>query len=341
MRHVDMMNGPQYAQAAIDAAQNGWIDIGGDPNAPNTIEARGLYKYTWPEALEHPETLWDTDFQRLVTRVAPMHKADLSVSGGNEKSRYYFSAGLLNQQGMILTTDYQRYTLNMKAETKVGNWLTVGGMLNVAYDDQSVLEGSAMNAAREYPPIYPVYGNNGYLGGPNSVDGFANHYNILMRADNQGHPYWHLYGYDDNRQGMTTLSNLFAEIGILPGLKYRSSFNASYGRNDRIFNEKNNRGVAVPSRAGILSTMDRTLHYTLENLLLYDKSWEDHHIDAVAGYEYNHRDYYNLQGDRRDYDNDLLPYLAAGNTIVNATDGASQYALRSVFGRVNYNFKGK
>lgn len=341
MRYIDMMSGPQYAQAAIDGAQNGWIDKGGDPNAPNTIEARGQYKYTWPEALEHPETLWDTDFQRSISRVAPMHKVDLSASGGTEQSRYYFSAGVLNQVGTIRTTDYQRYTLNLKAETKMGSRLTVGGMLNVAYDDQSLLEGSTMNASREYPSIYPIYGKGDYLGGPNTVDGFENHYNILMRADNQGHPYWHLNGFDDNIHGLNAISNLFAEVDILPGLKVRSSLNATYTRADRMFHQKNMRGVLVPSRARVLSTMERTLHYTSENLLMYSKDWNEHHIDAVAGYEFNHRDFYQLIGERGDYDNDLLPFLAAGTTLINATDGANEYALSSVLGRLNYNFKGK
>src|SRR5690554_6929750 len=270
-----------------------------------------------------------------------MHKADISASGGNDKSRYYFSAGILNQVGTIKTTDYQRYTLNLKADTKVMDWLTVGGMLNVSYDEQRVLEANTMNAAREYPSIYPEYGENGYLGGPNSVAGFKNHYNILMRGDNQGHPYWHLYGYDDNYHGLDAISNLFAEIGILPGLKFRSSFNASYNRTDRVFHEKNDRGVMVPSRARILSTMQRTLHYTLENLITYSKNWDDHSIDVVAGQEYNQRNLYNLHGERGDFDNDLIPYLAAGNTIINATDGANEYALSSILGRVNYNYKGK
>ena len=341
MRKVDMMNGAQYAQAAIDGAQNGWIDSGGDPNAPNTIEARGQYKYTWPEALEQPETLWDTDFQDLISREAPMHKVDLSVSGGDQKSQYYLSLGVHNQKGIIETTDFQRYTMNMKAETTLADWLTIGGILNLTYNNENVLEGATMNAAREYPPIYPVYGDNGNLGGPNSVPGFENHYNILMRADNQGHPYWHLYGFNDQRHGLNTLSNIYAEIAIVPGLKYRSSFNATYGRDDRILYEKNERGVAVPSRARTYSTMGRTLQYTLENLLIYTKNWESHQVDAVAGYEFNQRNFYNLVGDRRDYDNDLIPYLAAGNTIINATDGASEYALSSILSRVNYSFNNK
>ncbi|MEX2567976.1 MAG: TonB-dependent receptor, partial [Cyclobacteriaceae bacterium] len=341
MRNVDMMNAAQYAQASIDGAQNGWIDSGGDPNAPNTIEARGQYKYTWPEALEQPETLWDTDFQRLINRVAPMHKIDLSASGGNEKSQYYLSMGIHEQEGIIETTDFQRYTLNLKAESKLADWLTIGGVLNLTYNNESVMNGATMNAAREYPPIYPVYGENGNLGGPNSVPGFENHYNILMRADNQGHPYWHLYGFSDQQHGINTLSNVYAEIKIIPDLKFRSSFNASYRRDDRLLYEKNERGVAVPSRARAYSTMARTLHYTSENIFIYSKSWEDHQIDAVAGYEFNQRNFYSLLGDRRDFDNDLVPYLAGGNTIINTNDNAHEYALSSLLSRVSYNYQNK
>lgn len=341
MNEVDMMSGPQYAQAAIDAAQAGWVDSGGDPNAPNTIEARGDYKYTWPEALENPETLWDTDWQDLTSRAAPMHKADISTSGGGENSNYYLSGGVLEQEGMIPTTGYQRYTLNMNGESSLKDWLKVGGMLNVSYDNQSVLQGDAMNTTREYPSIYPEYGNNGYLGGPLSIDGFENHYNILMRADNQGHPYWHLYGFDDDRHSTNTLGKIFTEISLLPGLKFISSFNASYLRNDRKFHEKKDRGVQKIYRGEVFSSMSRSLNYTFTNVLNYDRTWGDHQISAVAGYEYNQRDYYYLSGERDDFDNDLVPYLSGGSVIDNANDDASVYALMSIFGRFNYNFKEK
>lgn len=341
MNNVEMMNGPQYARAAIDAAQNGWIDSGGDPNAPNTIEARGQYKYTWPEALENPETLWNTDWEKLYSRIAPMHKVDLSTSGGSENSKYYLSAGFLDQEGMIVTTDYQRYTLNLNAETNLREWLTVGGMLNVSYENRNALEGRALNAIYEYPQIYPEFAENGYLGGPKSIDGFANHYNILMRANDAGHPYWHLYGYDDKRKSSTTLANIYTEIKLLPGLRFRSTANASYERYDRKFVQKVHAGLPKLNQGSVLSTMDRTLNYTLENRLMYDLSINDHNISAVAGYEYNQRDYYYLEGGRTDYDNDETPYLLAGQTINSATDDAYRYALMSIFGRVNYSYNDK
>src|SRR5690606_537581 len=106
MRKIDVMNSAEYAQASIDAAQIGWIRSGGDPNAPNTIEARGQRRYTWPMAFENPETLYNTDWQDVIHRTAPMHKADVSFSGGDLDSKYYMSFGLINQEGIIIGTDY-------------------------------------------------------------------------------------------------------------------------------------------------------------------------------------------------------------------------------------------
>lgn len=340
MNSVEMMNGPQYAQAAIDAAQNGWIDSGGDPSAPNTIEARGEYKYTWPKALENPETLWNTDWEDIYTRVAPMHKLDISTSGGNESSRYYLSGGVLDQEGMVVNSDYQRYSLNINANTDLKEWLNIGGMLNVTYDNQNGLGPEGVRNMYEYPQIYPNFTSDGFLGGPLSIPGFENYYNILYRA--KEHPYAVIYGVEDDRKKSTTLGNIFAEINLFPGLTYRSSLNASYERRDRIYLEKKDvKLTADPYPGELLSSMSRNLNYTLENLLTYDVVLKNHNISAVAGYEYNQRDFYYLEGERRDFDTDEIPYLAGGSSIREAIDDASSYVLLSVFGRVNYAYNDK
>ena len=116
---IDVMNSAEYAQASIDAAQNGWIESGGNPNAPNTIEARKQYKYTWPTQFETPGQLIDTDWQDEIFQTAPMQKIDLNASGGNAKTNFTLSGGYVNQQGIVITSAYQKYTFSVKAVTKV------------------------------------------------------------------------------------------------------------------------------------------------------------------------------------------------------------------------------
>ena len=187
INRIDVMDAYEYAQASIDAAQNGWIETGGNPNAPNTIEARGQYKYTWPEELENPENLPNTNWQDLIFRVAPMQKIDLNVAGGTDNTSYRVSGGYVKQQGIVINSDYDKYSLNFKVSSKVADWAELGGMLNVVYDHENEPFNRTIEWAVQYPSIYPVYGRNGYLGEPNSVDGFGNYDAILFRAFN-GHP---------------------------------------------------------------------------------------------------------------------------------------------------------
>ncbi len=61
----------------------------------------------------------------------------------------------------------------------------------------------------------------------------------------------------------------------------------------------------------------------------------------MSGYEFTQREHYGISAQRRDYDNDLLPYLSAGSTVHSASDNANASALISGFVRVNYNYESK
>ncbi|GAP68837.1 TonB-linked outer membrane protein, SusC/RagA family [Bacteroidales bacterium 6E] len=346
IRRVDVMNSAEYAQATIDAAQNGWIDKGGDPNAPNTIEARGDYKYTWPLPMDNPSTLFDTDWHDIVFRVAPMHKTDLNLAGGDANTTYFLSGGVLTQEGVLINTDYQKYSLNLKIDSKITDWLKIGGGLNASFDYENRSGNTSVHtltSANQYPPVYPVYGSDGYLGGPHNTPGFENHVNVLFRT-HHGHPYHRGGGgeiMDIKRRH--TLGNVYGEIAILKGLTFRSSFNAFLRNNEERYymNADTGQGPTVLRQARNEVSTGSGLNYTALNQLMYKTSWDFHQLDAVVGYEFTQREFYGVSASRRNYDNDLVPYLSAGNTVYSASDNAYESALISAFGRVNYNYDGK
>lgn len=338
---IEVMNSAEYAQASIDAAQNGWIESGGDPNAPNTIEARGHYKYTWPEELENPESLPNTDWQDLIFRVAPMQKIDLNVSGGNENMNYMISGGYVRQQGIVINSDYDKYSFNFKTSSKVTDWAEVGGMLNVVYDHENEPFNRIVEWAVQYPSVYPVYGRDGYLGEPSTTEGFENYDAILFRAVN-GHP---LYRINDDIQHrrFNSLGNIFAKVDLLPGLSFRSTLNYYYRRVDNTNYQAidHNMGPNYFTEGAMIVDEDRTLNYNLQNLLTYDKTFGAHQLSALLGFEYYKDDFYGTNAQRRGYNNDLIPYLSGGQNIFQATDNATERVLISYFSRVNYNFNGK
>ncbi|SEM73128.1 TonB-linked outer membrane protein, SusC/RagA family [bacterium A37T11] len=338
---VDVMNSSEYAQAAIDAAQNGWIESGGDPNAPNTIEARGAYKYTWPVALEHPETLPNTDFQDAIFRTAPVNKLGLNVTGGSDKSTFLFSGGYQNQQGIALTSNYQKYNATIKNVTKLKDWLQIGASSSFTYDHEREPYSRMFEWAVQYPSIYPLYSSNGYLGSPNNQAGFEKYNAILFRPQN-GHP---LYRINDNIQHnrLNVLGSAFAEATLLPGLTYRTALNYFFNRKDNSNYQAvdHNLGSAYYTQGVMTVDQSRIVNYTFQNLLSYQKKLGAHDLAFLLGYEYNNNDLYYTDQERRGYDNDLVQSLAAGKTVYEATDDKTKTVLISYFARANYDFKNK
>ena len=342
MKKIDVMNSAEYAQAYIDAAQNGWIDKGGDPNAPNTIEARGEYKYTWPEAFEHPETLqYDTDWQDVVFDAAPMHKLDANISGKSQKSDYLISAGYVNQQGIMLDSDYKKYSFSLKLNTHINKYLDVGGNMNMNYGDEKEVYWRTAEWAVQYPSIFPVYTSDGFLGCNSYLPGFENYNTVLFRP-NMGHPLY-MQNNDANRYTLNMIGNAYVSLNILPGLKFKSAFNYYLKRIDYSNYEAKDHDLGESYYTPGQMTVDqsRRWNYTSQNLLTYDNSWGNHEISFLLGFEYNKNDYYSTSQSRRDYDNDLLHSLSAGKTLLSSSDIITKSTLISYFSRINYNYKGR
>lgn len=338
---VDVMNASEYAQASIEAAQNSWVDKGGDPNAPNTIAARGSYKYTWPTALEHPELLPNTDFQDAIYRVAPSNKVDIAASGGGEHSNYRVSGSILKRKGIALFSDYDKYNLGFNTSTKILDRLEIGGASNLSYDQEQEPFNRMFEWAVQYPSIYPLYSENGYLGAPLNQAGFENYNAILFRPQN-GHP---LYRSTDEIKSsrFNALGNIYGQLELLKGLSFKSAFNYFYNRNDGSNYQAKDHllGPTYFTEGAMAKTLTQTISYTFQNLLNYDKTWGKHSLQALLGTEYNYANYSFNYLERRGYDNDLVKALSAGKTVFAADDRASKTSFISYFARANYAFSGK
>ena len=107
--------------------------------------------------------LWNDSWEDALTQDA--HYTDLSarISGGNERTKYYFSLGYLDDQGAYICSGFKRYTLRSNITSDLRDWLQVG--LNVSgthsvqdYPKQNdTAIGNIVLAARSLPSFYPVY----------------------------------------------------------------------------------------------------------------------------------------------------------------------------------------
>ena len=75
------------------------------------------------------------DWQKEMTRAALKQQYGLSVNGGSEKTQYNLSFGFNNIDGLVINTNYQRFTTRANINTKVNRFLEIGGDINYTHSE--------------------------------------------------------------------------------------------------------------------------------------------------------------------------------------------------------------
>lgn len=258
---------------------------------------------------------------------------NLSLSGSSEKSSFYISAGYVNEKGTFIDTDFKRYSLRLNSDHKIGNHIKIGQFLliNKTYSNYS-------SSAGDFPfrsiPTMAIYDPSNAIGGFGKAPaGFGGANRVGLEQSN-----------NTKEQGFGLEGNVFGEIEIIKGLKFKSTFGYNFGsetntnyRGAYDFGPVNN---FFPSLEKSISNGE---FLTANATLSYAKSIGNHNFSALAGYE-------RLQGigsDLRGFSSDLA-LAPTENFFVTAVTTQRVYGgyddnnlIKSFFGRVNYDFNGK
>jgi len=308
----------------------------------------------------------NTNWYDVAFRPGISHSHNISVSGANEATAYFFSAGYTDQNSYIRNNTYERLVARLNIEHKLlNNAVQVGANIsysngnNVGTNTGAIPANSTSSSTynTEYitneplarmtyvlPPNVPVYKADGSYSIQNgisvgyganipSVIGTINAYNLAM-----------VQALDLNSSTNNTLvGNIYGEWNILKNLKFRSNYGMDRLQvvNKSFFNPVHGGGA---SSNGIARNVNTNLIRTdWANTLLYNKNINDiHHFSALAGYEViktttdawgaaesNITDpsYTNFQGGFTN----IAPY---GNLF-------SENALLSYFSNITYDYKRK
>lgn len=346
-RRIDLMDAQQYIQYYVDAHNNGWINSGegrsaSDPNSVRTKPFQIPEDFTDP--VKRAALGTGTDWQEVMFRTAPSHQAQLSVSGGTEKTQFLFSGNYLDQEAVLDQNYLKRLTLRSNIRQQVSDRFAIGLNLGVTgvYDRTEGTEGKSdvISLGLQSSPIFPVYNENGNLGfkDPNS-----SWYRFAQYTDLQlWHPYSLTRELHKQNKSFNTLGNAFAEYTILDGLKFKTSINANLlnTRYEMFWNKDQKYGYssALPAQGNANSRF--MLNWLSENTLNYDKQFNDHGLAVLLGYTVQkQRDEYQALS-AGNFPNNLVPTLNAG-TVNGGTSLAYEWAMISYLGRVNYNYKNR
>jgi TonB-linked SusC/RagA family outer membrane protein len=282
---------------------------------------------------------------------------NVNLSGGGDKHKIFFSASYLDEEGYVVTTNFNRITSRLNAEFDATDWLTVGGSGNITITESvgptSAGESSIVNPfgfAKNMGSIYPVYVNDleGNLvldaGGKPVFDageGYAD-YNIGSRPIYQGrHALQELLLNDERKKNNTYGLRFFADAKIIDGL----NFKVEYGRdiNEGLEKEYENHiiGDAQPTGRYGEDRYRRDVQ-NFNQILTYKKYFNDvHSVDITAGHESYQRIYSGMDASAikqtatgiYEFDNFAEPIGLDGAT--------TEKTLEGYFLRANYNFDGK
>jgi TonB-linked SusC/RagA family outer membrane protein len=294
-----------------------------------------------PEMYQNPEQYGPdsgTDWFEVLLRDAPTQNYNLQLASGTNKLKSVVSFDFNRQDGVMINQWAQRFTGRANLKYDLSKYIEIGMNMGLTYRDQNITPGLGegrniiqiaylMDPTIEYKNpdgTYPIgWARPGMFNSPNW-------YQVLRQRVNRN-------------KNLTTISNAYAAVKILPGLEYKLSANINIDNGvSRNFSPSIVNGGALPGPSASASYNTGTnLSWMLENTLTYTKTLADrHNFELLGGYTAQK---FNLEGSSingSQFPDDNIEWLNVAATRVGNVS-ASNSSLTSLIGRVNYNFDNK
>ena len=329
-KKINLLNTQQYLQ--YERALNGAAGIG----LPPRLQAASFNLPIYDGATQtFAQT--NTDWQDAYFKQGLLTQHNIGISGGNEVSRFYTSAGYFKQDGIAQGVNYERGNLRLNSEHRISKVFTFGENLYLAYSDQRYDNTGGnrtrlVNTIRNLPylPVYDPSTNGGFRNAENSVDG-ADPTNPVEDATLLGNA---------RRKTLKALGTAYAQVNFTPWLNFRSTFGVDYTNNAQhqfspIFSDKGRSATVATINDN--RTNFTTLLFTQQ--LTLDKTFGDHHINAVGVFERQGTSAYGEIMTGNQATNARQTMTGATNPTINST--RTENLLISYVGRLNYEFRGK
>jgi TonB-linked SusC/RagA family outer membrane protein len=288
-----------------------------------------------------------TNWQKAIFRNAVEQSHNLSVSGANDKSDYYLSAGYFKQDGTILGYNFDRYTIRSVVNSQATNWLKLGAVIGASRSDENVGMGSntgiiynALLAAPDqavYNPdgsfAGPAYVNGQFEGGPNPVQQALNVSNTLTRSEVNGNLYADIKFFKD----LTLHSELDGDFNWANGQTFNPTY--SYGASGvTSVNQTFHNDNATLNRAITSST-----YWSWKEYLNYSHTWGKHSFTALAGREVweSNYNYLPLSGSGFPAGNNVQSIALANAVGATVGESIGTQVMQSYLGRFIYTYNNK
>ena len=253
----------------------------------------------------------------------------LNVSGGTPKSKYKISAWVNDDQAQLVTVTSNNYNLKASLDTEIAPWLELSGYMygSIGKGHNGIGQGQ-FSSITTITPCMELQAEDGTYNMEPYYGDFTSPMGALKGAYS-----------DSERSSMSAFGDLKIKLPVdgltlsLQGL-YSSSESIS-----RYFASSKRSPTTIPE-ANNNTSRSRSLRNI--NNLTYRKDFNDHHLTAMAVFEATKYEYSNVNASNRNLTQEVLEYWAlAGGNAPQVSNGYTNSAMISTFGRVIYSYKGK
>jgi TonB-linked SusC/RagA family outer membrane protein len=286
-----------------------------------------------------------TNWTEAVTRPAAYQTYNLSTSGGSKGLTYFISGNVVDQNGIVVNTNYQKFQGRANINKSFSDHLNMGLVINASrykIEKGNLNFGSNSNWPSNmitlpssiplYKPDGVTYENYNPVNNNGAITDVVTYVAMLQRNNNT---------VNDLQ------SNAFLEYEPLKGLKIKSSFGTSLSTNKENFTNPSQMPskIATNNQTASASTTTGTSIYLLnENIITYDRRISDHHFNLLGGFTYENKNSSSMFISVSGLTDDIMLYnnfgaAAQANRSVGSSSGTNTKI--AYLGRLNYDYKGK
>ena len=329
-RTMDLMEGPEYVAFNMYRRNLAHLREGGSMSDPMSARKSANRIADW-----WTTTTEFTNWQQEMFQSAPIQNYQASASAKGDMGSIFFSVGYLDQEGIIVGSDYNKINARLNASLNISKNFRIGLNMGTSRSVQNTGGGGAKESpihhALMQSPLVGLDEATRDQGIPSQDEVGVAYVNPYLRAKNT---------LDQNEYTRINAA-IWAEYDIMEGLKFKTQYSNTY---DGFKNEYFVPGYINYNSAKTQGSSDasRTDSWTLQNTLTYDKTIAEKHVfNFLLGQSAEKQSYYGISATATDWPYDNLNTLNLAATPTEASTSKTAYTNASFFGRVSYNFDEK
>lgn len=311
-KRLDVMDLREYAEY-----YNDFVDMG---------------EATASDYLSDPSILGKgTNWQDAIFQTALQHQHQISAQGGSDKVQYYVSGSYMNQDGTIIGSSFERFSVRTNLDAQLKKWLKLGLSATWSNTDESLKLADSDEGLINYSlttiPSIPIYNVDGSYSSV-SQEGYTNPNPVAMAM------------MDDillNRQKLT--GNIFFEVTPIKNLVWHAElgYDVSSSKGER-YKPKVDLGTWKRDSNSSSIQKNSSTYWQLKNYITYNGNIGKHSFSAMLGQECwaSNYDYSSISNTNLPSDEVHNPALGDGTPSIGYGFGSS--AMASFFTRLTYNY---